>query len=115
MGFTWWSSGFGKTPEQFAVREFFEETGFRIEIISLIGVFSSLLYEQTTNVNRGKEVVHVLFGGRLLGGKQTPSNETPEIGWFAEDCLPKFSDGHELRVKAGYEWLRNPSRTAHFE
>ena len=105
----------GETSKQCAVREFFEETGFQIEIISLIGIFSSLLYSQSTNVNRGKEVVHLLFAGRLKSGKQTPSEETPEIGWFSEDTLPRFSDGHEPRVKFGFEWFRNPAMQAHFE
>lgn len=105
----------GETPRQCAVREFFEETGFKIEVTVLIGVFSSLLYEQTTNINRGREIVHVLFAGRLLGGKQTPSEETPEISWFSESKLPPLSDGHEPRVRMGFEWLRNPVMQAHYE
>jgi ADP-ribose pyrophosphatase YjhB (NUDIX family) len=105
----------GETPRQCAVREFFEETGFRIEIIALIGVFSSLLYEQTTNVNRGREVVHLLFVGRIKSGEPTPSEETPEIKWFSEAELPKFSDGHEIRVRHGFTWLKNPVMQSHFE
>jgi ADP-ribose pyrophosphatase YjhB (NUDIX family) len=105
----------GETSEQCAVREFYEETGFRIEITSLIGVFSSLLYEQTTNVNRGREVVHLLFVGRIKSGEPTPSEETPEIRWFSEAELPPLSDGHEIRIRYGFEWLKNPSVQSHFE
>ena len=105
----------GETPQQCAVREFFEETGYKIKLSGLIGVFSSLLYEQTTNVNRGREVTHVLFMGQIKGGVPKPSEETPEIGWFSADALPPLSDGHELRVRFGFAYLDNPSLPVHFE
>ena len=105
----------GETPRQCAVREFLEETGYEIELSSLIGVFSSLLYEQTTNVNRGREVTHLLFIGKIIGGSPTPSEETTEIGWFSVDSLPPLSDGHEPRVRFGFDYLNNPSLPVHFE
>lgn len=105
----------GETSRQCAVREFFEETGFQIEITGLIGVFSSLLYKQTTNVNRGREVVHLLFVGELKGGAPTLSKETTEIGWFPEAELPALSDGHEMRVALGFKWAKNTTIRPHFE
>jgi ADP-ribose pyrophosphatase YjhB (NUDIX family) len=105
----------GETPEQCAVREFLEETGYKIELSGLIGVFSSILYKQTTNVNRGREVTHILFMGRITGGSPKTSEETTEIGWFSVDALPPLSDGHELRLRFGFDYLNNPSLAAHFE
>jgi len=105
----------GETPLQCAVREFLEETGFQIEVTKLVGVFSSNRYEQKTNVNRGREVTHLLFMGELRGGTPTTSVETTEIGWFSEDDLPPLSDGHELRVRCGFNHLKNPFEPVHFE
>ena len=105
----------GETPEECARREFEEETGLQVHITRLLGVFSSLRYDTITNVNRGREVTHILFAGEIIGGKQETSAETLEIGWFGQECLPALSDGHEVRVKFGFRTLEIPREDAHFE
>ncbi len=109
------SQDLSETPVEYARREFKEETGLDVQITGMLGVFSSRRYEAITNVNRGRQVTHILFTGRLIGGKETPSEETPEIGWFAEGKLPPMSDGHEVRVRFGFETYKNPMIHAHYE
>lgn len=109
------SQDVNETPEECAQREFKEETGLDVQVTRLLGVFSSRRYEAISNVNRGRQVTHILFAARLVGGRQTPSEETPEIGWFAEDALPPLSDGHEARVRFGFEASTSPNIGAHFE
>lgn len=105
----------GETPEECARREFEEETGLQIRITRLLGVFSSIRYDAITNVNRGREVAHILFAGEIVGGEQKTSVETLEIGWFGQERLPALSDGHALRVEFGFRALENPRKDAHFE
>ena len=105
----------GETPEECARREFEEETGLQIRIIRLLGIFSSLRYNAITNVNRGREVTHILFAGEIVGGQQETSVETLEIGWFDQERLPALSDGRASRVKFGFRALENPRKDAHFE
>jgi len=105
----------GETPEECARREFEEETGLQIRVIRLLGIFSSLRYEDITNVNRGREVTHILFASEVVGGKQEKSIETLEIGWFTQEHLPPLSDGHALRIEFGFQALENPSGVAYFE
>lgn len=105
----------GETPEECARREFREETGLEIKITRLLGVFSSRRYDAVTNVNRGREVTHILFAGKLVGGRQTTSEETLAVGWFPQDKLPPLSDGHAVRVHFGFRALGKPNIDAHYE
>jgi len=105
----------GETPAECAGREFLEETGLQISITGLLGVFSSLRYGDTTNVNRGRELTHLLFRGQVVGGGEIPSCETPEIGWFSEEGLPPLSDGHAPRIQFGFRSLNAPHVDSHYE
>lgn len=105
----------GETPAECAAREFHEETGYQIRVTRLLGVFSSLRYPTLTNVNRSREVTHILFFGELIGGEACPSDESVEIGWFSEEGLPPLSDGHLTRVQHGFGLFNDPIAGLHFE
>ncbi|MGB0931001.1 MAG: hypothetical protein ACPGVB_09515 [Chitinophagales bacterium] len=62
---------------------------------------------------KDNEFVHLVFRGDIVGGKATTSIESDEIAWFKEDELPPLSDGHEVRIKYGFEFLK--SKQAYFE
>ncbi len=99
----------GETPAQCAVRECFEESGYRVRVTRLIGVYSSQCYEYVHYPWKENEFTHIFFRGELEGGTPTLSEETTEIGWFAKDALPPLSDGHELRIAHGFESAENSS------
>jgi ADP-ribose pyrophosphatase YjhB (NUDIX family) len=105
----------GETPAECAGREFHEETGYLIRVTGLLGVFSSLRYSESTNVNRGREVTHILFQGELVGGKARGSTESLDVGWFPEASLPPLSDGHLSRVKFGFDRSSGRSTAPSFE
>jgi ADP-ribose pyrophosphatase YjhB (NUDIX family) len=106
-----------ETPATCAVRECFEETGLRIAIARLLGVFSSNRYREVNYPHKGGKYVHVLFLAEPLAADQSPSptSEAREFGWFAQHELPPLSDGHDVRVALGFRALQNPSLAAHFE
>ena len=54
-------------------------------------------------------------GGEIIGGKEATSEETLEIGWFAESTLPEISDGYLTRISFGFESLRKSHLKPHFE
>lgn len=105
----------GETPSQCAVREYYEETGYDIEITRFLGVFSSLNYKYVFYTFTNNEIVHLLFAGTIIGGEPKISNETTASGWFAEGHLPPLFDGHSDRIAFGFQALRNPNESAHFE
>ena len=105
----------GESPKQCAEREFAEETGFRIEVTQLLGVFSSTLYKYVTYPYKKNEFCHLLFLGRLLGGTGSASHETEAVEWFSQDTLPELSDGHETRIRFGFQCLKDQAKRPHFE
>jgi 8-oxo-dGTP diphosphatase len=56
-------------------REVGEEAGVQIEIERLVGIYVDVDPHRTA----------LLFRGSWLSGEPTPSEETPECGWFAPD------------------------------
>lgn len=68
----------GETPEQAVVREVFEETGFKVEVVRKIAEYS---YPKKSKINH-------TFICEINGGKKTLSNESKDIEYFAAKDLP---------------------------
>ena len=64
-------------------REIKEETGVEVEIERLVGIYA--------NVVAPTKVIFA-FTARYLGGVLTPSDESPQLGWFsAQEALQKVT------------------------
>jgi ADP-ribose pyrophosphatase YjhB (NUDIX family) len=105
----------GETPKECAERECREESGYMVEVTELLGVYSSKCYPYVYYPWKENEFCHLLFRGKLLGGHARISTETTQVAWFLESELPKFSDGHEVRVRFGFEFSRTSKLKPHFE
>jgi 8-oxo-dGTP pyrophosphatase MutT (NUDIX family) len=85
---TWTTPGGGiehsESPFQAAQREAYEETGYRVEVEHLIGVYCSPWMDDYV----------LFFQFRVLGydGWQ-PNAEIAEIGYFRQDALPQPMKG----------------------
>ena len=101
----------GETPMQCAIRECIEETGLETEITDLLGVFSSLNYELKNYPVKDIEICHLLFLGKVTGGKLSTSEESKNTGWFSEIEMPQLSDGHEIRIKFGWKFVNGNGKT----
>ncbi|MEV4342880.1 NUDIX domain-containing protein [Actinoplanes sp. NPDC049596] len=80
----------GETWEQAARRECREETGWEIDLLGLLGIYS----DPATQVHRYPDgrVVHcvgVVFLASPLSLVATPDGEAAELGWFPLDRLPE--------------------------
>jgi ADP-ribose pyrophosphatase YjhB (NUDIX family) len=106
-----------ETPATCAIRECLEETGLRVAIARLLGVFSSNCYREVNYPHKGGKYVHILFLAEPLSSDQSPraTSEAREFGWFAEHELPPLSDGHDVRVVLGFRALSDPLVLTHFE
>ena len=71
----------GEVVEEAAAREVLEETGLKVEIGGLIGLFSEA----------GRPVIVAAFSGAETGGTLSPGPEALEVGFFALDDLPPMA------------------------
>ena len=75
-----------QTPAQCVVREIFEESGFQTRAVKLAAAL-----DRTRQGHQPPHPFHVyklFFLCEIEGGQATPSHETSEVGFFAEDAIP---------------------------
>jgi len=73
---------YGEHPETTAVREAREETGLRVKLTGLFGVYAGRDDPRT-------RAVLVLYHARVLGGRLQAGDDAIELGFFPLDHLPR--------------------------
>jgi ADP-ribose pyrophosphatase YjhB (NUDIX family) len=102
-------------PREAAAREVWEESGFRVKVTKLAGV-----YDRAKHPHEPPLPFHVykmFFICEILGGEARPSKETPEVGFFALDALPPLSVSRvlEFQIRRLYEHVKNPALATDFD
>ncbi len=91
----------GETVSEACVREVWEETGLRVEIVRLAGIYSNrdLLVEYRDG-SRAQFVV-LNFEVRITGGSMALSNETTDIGFFSMEEINTLDlhGNHKERIR----------------
>jgi ADP-ribose pyrophosphatase YjhB (NUDIX family) len=78
----------GYSPAEVAVKECFEEAGIKVETQKLLAV----LDKQKQNMPPAFEYVYKIFLlCKKLDNNISTGSETSDVGWFAENNLPKLS------------------------
>jgi ADP-ribose pyrophosphatase YjhB (NUDIX family) len=97
----------GDTPSEAAEREAWEEAGFHVRALKVVGVYDA-------NRTNPLEVFHafkIVFLCDIVNGEARPSLETSEVGFWSEDEMPDvFSGGRTTprQVRDAFNALRNP-------
>ena len=87
----------GEVVELAAVREVWEETGLKIEIEHLIGLFSE----------QGHPVIVAAFATREVGGLLAAGDEALEVGFFPINRLPEMAFPRDQLILARWQTLKN--------
>jgi ADP-ribose pyrophosphatase YjhB (NUDIX family) len=85
----------GDVPSEAAEREVWEEAGFRVKARKVVGVYDA-------NRTGPLEVFHafkIVFLCDILSGEATPSNETTEVKFYAENEIPPVLSGERTRPR----------------
>jgi len=90
---------YGETIEETAIRECREETGLKIELDDLLGVYS-------VNSDFYGHLVLVLYSAHVVGGELLAGDDASEADFFAPAGLPK-----DLAFQAHRQALRDWIRT----
>jgi ADP-ribose pyrophosphatase YjhB (NUDIX family) len=90
----------GETPEQSVIREAREETGFEVEILELVGVFTS----PATNIKHPLTIPLYLCG--VTGGTLRSSHEDLGLQYWNLEEVPIWPQDHERRCRTAHQkWL----------
>ena len=73
---------YGEHPESTAVREALEETGLKVRIEGLFGVYAGRDDPRT-------RAVLILYHAKVLGGRLQAGDDASEVGYFSLDRLPR--------------------------
>lgn len=86
----------GEPPADALRREVEEETGLRVEVGRLVGVYAE----------PGHPVVLLVYEARPRGGTLQPGSDALEVGFFSPSTLPPLAFPRDRRVLE--EWSRLP-------
>jgi 8-oxo-dGTP pyrophosphatase MutT (NUDIX family) len=80
----------GERIDQTAIREAQEETGLRIQLERLVGLYSAYYAPGTFGeASPARAILIALFRAKPTGGALTLNAEVTEFGWFDPDHLPE--------------------------
>jgi len=90
----------GESLPAAAIRETFEETGIRVEITGLVGIYTDpkhvILY---TSNNEVRQEFSVVFTARPTGGHPTPSDESREVRWVPTEQIDTLQIDRSMRMR----------------
>ena len=93
----------GESLPAAAVRETLEETGVRVEITGLVGIYTDprhvILYTSDGEV---RQEFSVVFTARPLGGTPTPSGESSQVEWVARERVGSLSMDRSMRMRIAH-------------
>ena len=83
----------GEEVEAAARREVREETGLKVDITGLIGVYSL----------EANPVIVVAYSGRMAGGELVAGTDAQDAGWFDVGALPDLAFPHNVLIIEDWE------------
>ncbi len=92
----------GESVASAAAREVYEETGVRVDVGRLVGVYSDPARQVIAYADgRRVHAINLCFEARATGsGTATTPHETLATGYFAANALPApFVPIHEIRIR----------------
>ena len=91
---------FGETLSDAAVRETLEETGIKVEITGLVGIYTDprhiILY---TSNGEARQEFSVVFTARAVGGKPTTSSESRDVEWVEPEAIAGLTMDRSMRMR----------------
>lgn len=84
----------GESATQAAIREVREESGFEIEIIGLVGVYSQVATHMMVYPDNGdvRQLIDIVIEARIIGGTLRLSHESEALEFFAPDAVPPLAE-----------------------
>lgn len=101
---------FGEYIAETAVRETLEETGIKIEITGLVGIYTDPKHVMAYSNGEVRQQFSICFRGKPIGGELHTSHESPQVRWVGKSELEDLSihPSMRLRIDHGYAKSSEP-------
>ena len=93
---------FGESASMAAVREVEEETGIKVEITGLVGIYSDPRSLIAYDDGEVRQQFTICFRAKVVGGELRGSDESTDVGWIDEDELPNLTMHHVQRMRVNH-------------
>ncbi len=87
----------GETPTECAIRETEEETGVRVEILSLVGIFSEPHHIVAYTDGEVRQEFEITYLARPVRGNPRSNDEASDVGWFTLDEMREMDVHPSMR------------------
>ncbi|MEL3958578.1 NUDIX hydrolase [Caldifermentibacillus hisashii] len=104
----------GLTPSEVAIKEVKEESGFVVKPVKLLGVLDKKCHPHPPSPYH---VYKIFIQCEIIGGGPQTGIETTAVGFFAENELPKLSEGRNTRsqIEMLFRQVNNPQEPVYFD
>jgi ADP-ribose pyrophosphatase YjhB (NUDIX family) len=92
----------GESAAEAVTREVREETGYDVEVVGLVGVYSNPRHVVAYDDGEVRQQFSICFTTRLLGGDSRTSNETKDVRWVQLDQLHELNIHPSMRARIGH-------------
>ncbi len=101
----------GYSPAEVAVKEVWEETGIKTEVVRALGIYDGMRLGFTRI-----PMYSTVFQLRVIGGELNPHPlECSDVGFFAEDALPEPLIGKDRWVPRAFAAIRGEDLPVEFD
>ena len=101
---------FGEFVAETVVRETLEETGIRVEVTGLVGVYSDPRHVIAYSNGEVRQQFSLCFRARPIDGSPTSSSESSDVRWVEPSELGSLviHESMRLRIEHGYQERSTP-------